>query len=49
MMKAHVRDNVPKQLQLHGPHFGLNMRSLMVEGFELRFKVGVLSLDMGMG
>ena len=39
MMKAHVRDNVPKQLQIQGPHFGLNMRSLMVEGFELRFKV----------
>lgn len=37
-MKPHLRDSLPKQLQAHGPSFGLNMRMLMVEGFEVRYK-----------
>ena len=38
VMKPHLRDSLPKQLQTHGPSFGLNMRMLMAESFEVRFK-----------
>lgn len=37
-MKSQHRESLSRRLQDHGPNFGLNMRSLMVEGFEIRFK-----------
>ena len=37
-MKSQHRESLSRRLQDHGPHIGHNMRSLMVEGFEIRFK-----------
>ena len=42
------RDTLISQLKGHGPDFGLNVTSLLVEGFELRFKsdVRISATDM---
>lgn len=37
-MSSKYRDTLTSQLQSHGPDFGLNINSLLVEGFELRYK-----------
>ena len=40
-MAPRHRERLPKLLEHHGGDFGLNMRSLLVEGFELRYKSDV--------
>jgi hypothetical protein len=40
-MSLKYRDALASQLRAHGPDFGLNVQSLMIDGFELRYKTDV--------
>jgi hypothetical protein len=47
-MSSKYREALPKLLALHGADFGLNIKGLQVEGFELRFKndIRITATDM---